>query len=466
MLAILLMAPFFAQADATIANVAIPSIRDDLRASDASAQLVIGGYLIAYAVLLITGARLGQTHGYKRLFLFGIALFGAASLAGGLAPSPLILIVARVVQGSSAAMMYPQTLTGIQLNFAGPARTRAVGLFAVALATGAVVGQLLGGILVSANIAGSGWRPVFLINAPICLIVLAAGGRYLPGDTQADPPNTNGTNASSPWRQLDLFGVLALSLAVLLIVVPLVVGPDIGWPMWIWICLVLSVPACWWFVHTQNRRIRLGRLPVVNIAVIRRRPVLLGLIALLLATATYYALLFVLAQYIQQGLHRSALASGLVLIPWVAAFGAAGQVTRRLPDTWQSRLPAGGYLLLASAYAAIAIVTISIGGIGVALMVALGFGGFGLGVGFTTLLNHLTNAVDPQHAPDISGVSTTTLQIGGALGVAAFGSIYFALAPQPSDAIRALAVIAGLLTIAGLAAAGFALIATHTLRHN
>lgn len=166
-LAVLLMAPFLAQADATIANVATPAIRTGLGASGAAAELVVGGYLVAYAVLLITAARLGQAHGYKRLFLLGVAVFGISSLAGGLAANATVLVVMRVLLGAGAAAMYPQALTGIQLNFTGPARTRAIGLFAIALAGGAVFGQLLGGVLVTADIAGTGWRPILLINVPI-----------------------------------------------------------------------------------------------------------------------------------------------------------------------------------------------------------------------------------------------------------------------------------------------------------
>jgi MFS family permease len=169
-LGVLLLAPFLAQADATIANVATPAIRTDLGASAAAAELVIGGYLVAYAVLLVTGARLGQTHGYKRLFVIGVSGFGASSLIAGLAPSSVVLIVMRVLQGASAALMYPQALTGIQHNFSGDQRARAIGSFTIALAAGAVIGQLAGGVLVSADIAGSSWRPVFLVNVPICAV--------------------------------------------------------------------------------------------------------------------------------------------------------------------------------------------------------------------------------------------------------------------------------------------------------
>ena len=151
MLAVLLLAPFMASADATIANVATPAIRADLGASGAALELVVGGYFVAFAVLLITGARLGQTHGYKRLFLAGTGVFGTASLCAGLAPDPALLIVARVLQGAGAALMLPQVLSGIQLHFEGEARARAIGRYSLALSGGAVIGQILGGVLISAG---------------------------------------------------------------------------------------------------------------------------------------------------------------------------------------------------------------------------------------------------------------------------------------------------------------------------
>ena len=176
LLAVLLVAPFLASVDATIANVATPAIRTSLGASGAETELVVGGYLVAYAMLLITGARLGQTHGYKRLFLTGVALFATTSVACGLAPNAGALIAARVLQGGSAAMMFPQTMTGIQLHFNGRARTRAIGLYAIALSAGAVIGQIAGGVLISADIAGTGWRAIFLVNVPVCVALLACGG--------------------------------------------------------------------------------------------------------------------------------------------------------------------------------------------------------------------------------------------------------------------------------------------------
>src|ERR1700677_4986785 len=231
LLGVLLIAPFMAQVDATIANVATPAIHADLGASGAALELVIAGYLIAFAVFLISGARLGQTHGYRRIFVIGVSIFTLASLVCALAPSPLVLILARVIQGLGAALMFPQALSGIQLNFSGRRRTRAIRLYATALSTGAVVGQILGGALISADILGSHWRAIFLINVPVGAGVVIAALRHLPADRQRTA------------RRLDLPGVATLSAAMLLLVVPLVLGRSEGWPVWTWVALFSSVPA-------------------------------------------------------------------------------------------------------------------------------------------------------------------------------------------------------------------------------
>ncbi|MGH2941253.1 MAG: MFS transporter [Solirubrobacteraceae bacterium] len=449
-LAVLLMAPFLAQADATIANVATPAIGADLGASGAALELVIGGYLVAYAVLLITGARLGQTHGYKRLFVIGVGAFGTASLIGGLAPNETVLVAMRVIQGAAAAMMYPQALTGVQLNFSGDERARAIGFFAIALASGAVIGQILGGVLISADIAGTGWRPIFLINVPICLAVVAAALYVLPPDEERRAGG------------VDLRGVAALSVSVLLVIVPLIIGRSEGWPLWSWVALAASVPAFAVFVATQRAAAR-DRNPLVNVAVIARRPVWLGLLALMMATGTYYALLFTLAQYFQSGLARSALASGLILVPWVAAFGLAGQVARRLPPRLAPHLPMVGYVILAGAYMAISAALFTGRPSDLVLAVLLALGGFGLGTGFAMMIGYLASTVPKQYAPDISGVSTTGLQIGGAIGVAAFGSLYLSEAVGGADTARhAFALTCLALGATALVAACAARLSIHT----
>jgi MFS transporter len=442
LLAVLLVGPFMAQADATIANVATPSIHADLGASGPALELVIGGYLIAFSVLLITGARLGQALGYRRVFLAGIATFGVASLACGLAPDPAVLVVARVLQGVSAAAMFPQTLTGIQLSFDGPERVRAIGLYAIGLSAGAVVGQILGGVLVSANIAGTQWRPIFLINVPIAAITVVTGLRHLPADQRRVS------------RRIDLVGVATLSVSALLVVLPLVLGRVEGWPTWTWVSLGASLPAAGLFVAGQRRVAARGGAPLVNVDVLARPAVGWALLALLVATGTYYALLFTLARYLQQGLGDAALVSGLTLVPWVAAFGLAGQLVRRLPMHRVALAPSAGCLLLTAAYAAISLMLFSGHHAEAPLTMLLAVGGLGLGINFSAIVAHLTNAVPPGYAPDISGVSSTTAAIGGAIGVAAFGTLYLGLTRVGTDAAtHAFAVVTAAFATAALVAA-------------
>jgi MFS family permease len=440
LLAVLLMAPFMAQADVTIANVAAPSIHADLGTSGAELELVIGGYLIAFAMLLITGARLGQTHGYRRVFLVGVSVFTCASLLCAVAPSPIVLIVARVLQGTGAALMFPQTLTGIQLSFEGAERARAIGLYAIALSGGAVAGQILGGILVSANLLDGQWRSIFFVNVPVGLAVIAAGLRYLPREDERET------------RRVDVAGVITLSAAVLLVVLPLVLGRAEGWPAWTWLSLAASVPTLTAFVVAERRVRARGGAPLVNLHTLAPRAVSSGLLAVAAATSTYYALLFTLALYLQQGLGRSPLVSGLTLVSWVAAFGAAGQIVRRLPARVGPRAAPAGCLLLAGAYVALSASLFGGRHPEALLVVLLGAGGLGLGIQFSAMIAHLTNAVSTRYAPDISGVTTTTMQIAGAVGVAAFGSAYLGLASD-AGATHAFAVVtAAFAAIAVLAA--------------
>lgn len=448
LLAVLLAGPFMAQADVTIVNVATPSIHASLGASGSALQLVVSGYLIALAMLLITGARLGQAFGYRRAFVAGVSMFSLASLACGLAPDPAVLVIARVLQGAAAGVMFPQALTGIQLHFSGAGRVRAISRYALALSAGAVSGQVLGGLLVSADVAGLGWRPVFLINVPVGAAAAAAALRKLPSDARSQ-------------SRLDLAGVALLSATVLLIVVPLTLGPPAGWPAWTWASLSASPAGAVAFVGTERLIAARGGVPLLDVRLLAIPAVRWSLAALMTATGTYYVLLFTVAQYLQGGLGQSPVVSGLTLVPWVAAFGMSGQLVRRLPAS--RRLPVTGCLLLTAAYAGISVGLLA--GAGGQLLLAPLFvvGGLGLGINFASLTSRMTSAVPPRHAPDISGVSATLMTIGGSVGVAAIGSVYLAMAGtqtpaahDPATAARALAftiaTLAGLAALAALAA--------------
>jgi MFS family permease len=441
-LAVWLTSMFMTQLDVTIVNVAMPSIHARLGASGAELELVVGAYLLAYAVLLITGARLGELLGFRRVFLAGLAIFSVASLACGIAPDPLVLIAARVAQGVGAALMVPQVLSAIQLELRGSQRARALGLYTVAASAGAVTGQILGGILVSADVLGSGWRPIFLINVPVGVAAVGVGLRALPADRERDRS-----------RRVDVAGVVTLSAALLPAILALSLGRQEGWPAWTWACLAASPIALAAFVFAERRLAARGGAALLDLGVLARPALSWGLLAQAGAASTYYGLLFTLAVYLQQGLGRSALASGLTLVSWVAAFGVAGQLLRRWGARIGSLAPFAGCLVLAAAYVAITALLLSEPRAEAPLIVALGVGGLGLGIEFSSMLSHLTGAVSARHAPDISGVFTTVMQVAGAVGVAAFGSAYLSMAGA-GDAAHAFAVVtAGFAAVALLAAA-------------
>ncbi|MGZ3667712.1 MAG: MFS transporter [Ktedonobacterales bacterium] len=445
LLAVLLAGQFMANIDAAVVNVATPSIRASLHASGGELEFVISGYVLAYAVLLVTGARLGDTRGYRRLFIAGLGVFTLASLACGLAPNAPALIIVRVVQGVGAALMVPQVLSGIQLNFTGAERARAVGFYAAALSGGAIAGQILGGVLISANLVGSGWRSIFLINVPIGAVLLLAAMRYLPADRRGNV------------KSLDVPGVATLALTLLLAIVPLAIGRDLGWPLWTWACLVASIPALMAFVAVERRVARRGGYPLVNLIVLARPAVSWGLLALGTASTTYFALLFTLALYLQQGLGKSALFSGLALVSWVTAFGISGPLLPRLHlSARASSLVAPiGYLVLATAYLGVCISLVTGHASGVLLFVLLGLGGFGLGTGFAPMVAHVTSSVPDGYAPDMSGLITTTGQIAAALGIAIFGTAYLNLAPHPGPraATHAFALVTAGFAVAALLSA-------------
>jgi len=332
-LAVLLTGQFMANIDTAVANVAGPSIGADLHASEGAVGLVVSGYVVAFAVLLITGARLGSSLGYRRTFLLGLTVFTVASALCGLAPGIATLVVARFVQGAGAALMVPQVLSGIQLHFQGRDRLKALGYFSIALSGGAVAGQLLGGVLIAADIFGTGWRPIFLVNVPIGIALAVAGRRLLPADSVARRD------------RLDLAGVLALSTTVLLVIVPLLLGSERGWPTWSWLCLLLSLPALALFEYGERRTAARGGRPLVARQVLADRSVRAGLLAHGCTSGTYFALLFVLALYLQGGLHKGPAYSGLRhgglgrcvrsgrTDPAAAAQGSALDASGRLPGS-------------------------------------------------------------------------------------------------------------------------------------
>jgi MFS family permease len=440
MLAVLLLGQFMCIIDVLVTNVAMPSIAASLHASGASLQLVVGGYTIAYAMLLITGARLGDRYGRRRAYLAGVLVFTAASLACALAPDSQALIGFRLVQGAGAAVLVPQVFSIIQLNFTGPARARALSAYAAVLSAGAVTGLVLGGVVVTANLFGTGWRPVFAINVPIGIALAAAVPRLVPPDE-----TSRDASAAGRTKKLDLAGLATAACAVLLIVLPLVLGHQERWPAWCFACIAVGAVLAAGFVLIERRVAARGGDPLLNLAVLRAPALPSGLVTLAATQIGYGGLLFAYTLHLQAGLGESALRAGLSYLPFAAVFGLAGYNWRRLPAAVRRVLvPAGltvgilAYLALAAGLHGAGLHGAGLhgagphGGIGALTWAGLTAVGLGLGLSVSPLLTQSLTNVPAARAADASGLLTTTVQLGQLLGVAVIGSVYLSRAGSGS----------------------------------
>jgi MFS family permease len=464
LLAIVLAAQFMALLDASIVNVAIPTIQASLRASGASLQLVVAGYTIAYAVLLVTGARLGDLLGHRRVFLTGLAIFTLSSLGCGLAPTAGSLIALRFAQGVGAAAMIPQVLSLIQRTYQGAARTRAMSIYSAVLAGGAVVGQVVGGLLISADLFGSSWRPIFLVNVPIGLVLLAAGARLLPA------------GRADRGRGLDLTGLATLSPAVLCFVVPLVLGPSEHWPAWGWASLAASAFLLAGFAFVERRVAAAGRSPIVPGRVMRLPGVATAIAALFVTMAVFGGYFFAFALHLQGGLGESALRAGLTFAPAAAAFALVSLNWRRLPGQVHEGLIIAGFATCAAALLGLAALLRggSDGGAATYLLAALF--GWGMAAAYSPLMARTLLRVPVADAADATGVIVTVVQLALVVGVATFGTLYLILARRlpahhGAEAFRLLSAHSESVTCVALAAAaiaGASLAAVRTLagRHS
>jgi MFS family permease len=422
LLAVVLVGQFMAILDVAIVNVAAPTIGTDLDASGAALQMVIAGYTIAYAVLLITGARLGGLVGARRVFLWGLAGFTAASLACGLATSTGMLIGFRFAQGAGAALMVPQVMSIIQRSYDGAARARALSGYAAVIAGGIVAGQIVGGVLVDADLFGTGWRPVFLVNVPIGVALLAWGRRLLPHDV--------GNRA----RQLDIPGLVTLAAAVVMLVVPLVLGHELDWPAWGWVMLAGSAAAFGLFVVVERWMTSHGRSPLISAAVLRAPRMIPAAVTLFLAMSTFGGLFFTMALHLQSGLGDSPLRAGLTFVPSAVGFATGSLTWQRLPEGWARRLIPVGFAVAAVSYTADSLILRDGEHGGVALAVAFVAGGLGFGYAYSPILTLALRHVAPANAPDASGVLVTVIQLGQVVGVATFGTLFLSLV-EPGDPV-------------------------------
>jgi len=423
-LAVILVGTFMAILDAFIVNVALPSIERTIKASPADLELVLASYLLVYAVFLITGGRLGDIFGRKRLFLLGMAVFTVSSALCGLAPTPSILIAARAVQGLGAALMYPQILSIIQVTFSGEDRNLALGLFAGVNGFAAVTGQLFGGFLIQINLAGLSWRPIFLVNVPIGIAGVIAGLIFL-RESKAK---------SSP--KLDLEGAALITVALTSFVFPLVEGQATGWPLWMIFLLVFSLPCLILFVIYERRKSARGGFPLIDIHLFSQRSFSAGIPLAILFFSTLSGLFFLLSVFLQDGLGFTPLAAGLAFSPIGVGFISASLSSPKMVRRFGRNTLRIGYALDAVGFALVGgLLRVYGTGLNVSeLALPLLVIGIGNGLGMSPLIGTVLAGTKTEDIGQASGMMTTSMQIGNTVGVAIYGLLFFnALGPLSSS---------------------------------
>jgi EmrB/QacA subfamily drug resistance transporter len=400
--------------DTTIVNVALPSIAAGIHAASADLEWVVSGYALAFGLALVPAGRLGDRFGYKPLFLGGIILFTLASLGCGLASDPLVLIGARVLQGLGAGIYYPAVSATIQRQFSGRDRSRAFGYLGSVVGLSTAIGPLLGGVLI--QFAGhDGWRLVFLVNVAIGAAEIPAAIKLLP---RRHEPEEHG---------LDPAGNVLLAAALLLLLVPLVQGRAAGWPTWSWLCLAASLVTATMLAWREIRLSHRGGEPVIQVDLLRRRSFAAGQVLALLYFAGFTSLFFTLSIAWQQGLGRTALATGALVVP----FAVCSLVTASISDRFTRRF---GSLTVRAG------ITAMLAGQGLLLLVLhlgapqpsawalagpLALAGLGNGIVIAPNQDFVLGSVPKTQAGTAGGTLITAQRLGAAIGIAVIGTALF-----------------------------------------
>jgi EmrB/QacA subfamily drug resistance transporter len=414
-LIVMLTGIFVTIMDNSIVNVAIPSIRSTLGASFAEAELVVAGYAFTFAVGLITGGRLGDIFGQRPMFLVGFGAFTLTSALCGLAPWPAVLVVARLLQGMSAAILSPQVFALVWVTFAeGRERSMAFAAMGVVIGLGNVIGQILGGVLVQADLFGLSWRAVFLVNVPIGIVSLAVAPFVLEETKRVAE------------QRLDLAGVALSTIGLSLLMVPLIEGPELGWPVWS-IAMLSASPAMLFLFYLHQRWKSARRVkPLLETDLFHDRAFFVGSLAVLVfwATNTPFALSFTLLAQIGYGL--SPRSSSLYLASLGAAFGVTSMFAGRLARNGVRRVLIAGVIVdLAGMILALATCWLSTPFEPIYLLPSLLVIGAGYGFFMTPILNAVLSGIEDRHVGAASGVLTMMQRGGNALGVALLGVPFF-----------------------------------------
>jgi MFS family permease len=412
-LATVVAAQFMFGVDAFIVNVAIPTNAAELHTNAAQIEAVIAIYLIAYATLVVTGGRLGDINGTRNVFVAGVAGFTVTSLWCGLAQSGPELIVARLAQGATAALMVPQVLATIHLLFADGSRARA---FGIVLGLAGAAGFLLGGILVTLDLAGLGWRAVFFVNVPCGVIIIAAGLRIMPLT-----PRRAGT-------RLDISGSIVLFLGLLCLIGPLLFGHDVHWSASVWLAMAAGVAILFAFVKLERAVAGRGGTPLIDLSLLSDAAFKRGLAAVFFFFFANLSFYLVMTIFMQRALHIPPLQAGLVFVLLALTFVIASRhAGARARHRGTLVLIEGCCLQIAGLAALVAVVESTGAPSAMSLALVLTIFGYGQGLVMAPLSSAVLSSVKPASAGAGSGMYGTTAQIANAAGVAAIGAVFFAV---------------------------------------
>ena len=418
-LPVILTAMFMAMFDYFVVNVAASSLQHDLHAGEAALELIVGGYGFAYASGLITGGRLGDLHGHRRLFVLGMSLFALASLLCGIAPNGWALVAFRILQGGTAALMVPQVLALINTMFPPHERAKAMSAFGATIGLGAVAGQVLGGVLLDANLFGWGWRTIFFINVPIGLVAVLLAARWLPKHEPVHRP------------KLDPVGAVGISLALALVLVPITLGRPEGWPLWTFLSMAAALPVLFATLRYEQRLHARDGQPVLDLDMVRERVFAAGMVISAGYLAFFAGFMLCLTLLLQDGLGLSPLRAGLAFAPLGVAFAVSSFVfARRVAARIGNRVIVLGALLSLIGLAATLGVLVWQGSHVTALELIPGGVVIGLGNGLaipSMIGAVLSSGIEPHKAGMAAGVLTTAQQFGNAVGATVLGTIFFSV---------------------------------------
>lgn len=413
-LAVLFVGAFLAPLDYFIVNLALPSIRIGLNATDAQLQLVVSAYSSVYAVLLITGGRLGDLFGRRRMFMTGMAAFVVASALCGFATSGHMLVISRIVQGMAAAIMAPQVLATIRAVVPLHQQTRVMSFYGFVFGLSSIVGQLGGGALITYHPFGLDWRVIFLINIPIGTAAFLGTWKFVP------------ENQPATHTGLDLKGVALLSAVLLLVIYPMTHGREAGWPAWTFAMFALAVPAFALFVATERRVERRGGHPLVDLQLFRNRAFTLGLV---LAFLFYCNSAFFLTYgiFLQTGLHWTSLASGIAIMPFAIGFVIGPLASPAVVKRIGAHVLTLGFSMMTLGFTVTGCAAGAAAGAAPDLPFYAGLvcAGVGQGLLLPSIMRIVLLEVAPEKAGLASGVISSTLQIGSAFGTAAISGAFF-----------------------------------------